>query len=164
MFSNGDVLNGGGPRSGGSVHCVLSLGSNKPWGGLDREGLIAAAAEALRETLGAFRLSPVYETAPLGVTDQGSFLNAAACGLFPLEAAGGGRADTPPDRLVSAAGELLRLVQGIEARYGRDRAAERRWGERSLDIDILLLGNAVIREPDLTVPHPRLAERAFALR
>ena len=52
----------------------------------------------------------------------------------------------------------------IEAMYGRDRASERRLGERSLDIDILLFGEEIINEPDIVVPHPRLAERAFALR
>jgi 2-amino-4-hydroxy-6-hydroxymethyldihydropteridine diphosphokinase len=94
------------------------------------------------------RVSPLYRTAPLHVTDQGAFLNAAAAGFFD----GGG------------ARELLRAVQAVEARYGRDRRAERRWGERSLDIDILLFGGAAVAEEGLIIPHPRLKERAFALR
>jgi len=66
--------------------------------------------------------------------------------------------------------ELLAAAQDIEAKYGRDRTKEIRWGPRTLDIDILLFGNEVIDEPErpgrqaLIIPHPRLAERAFALR
>jgi 2-amino-4-hydroxy-6-hydroxymethyldihydropteridine diphosphokinase len=52
----------------------------------------------------------------------------------------------------------------IESAHGRNRALERRRGERSLDIDILLFGEECINEPDLVIPHPRLRERAFALR
>jgi 2-amino-4-hydroxy-6-hydroxymethyldihydropteridine diphosphokinase len=59
---------------------------------------------------------------------------------------------------------LLELVHRIEAQFGRDRSAERRWGERSMDIDILLFGEDVVAEPDLVIPHPLLKERAFALR
>ena len=51
----------------------------------------------------------------------------------------------------------------IEARHGRDRSAEARWGPRTLDLDVLLYGDDVLDEPGLTVPHPRLAERAFVL-
>jgi 2-amino-4-hydroxy-6-hydroxymethyldihydropteridine diphosphokinase len=63
----------------------------------------------------------------------------------------------------AAARSLLREVQAVEALFGRDRARERRWGERTLDIDILLFGGECIAEPDLVIPHPRLKERAFAL-
>ena len=62
-----------------------------------------------------------------------------------------------------AARSLLLAVQAVEARFGRDRASERRWGERTLDIDILLFGGECIAEPGLVIPHPRLKERAFAL-
>jgi 2-amino-4-hydroxy-6-hydroxymethyldihydropteridine diphosphokinase len=51
----------------------------------------------------------------------------------------------------------------IEARFGRDRSKERRWGERFLDIDILLFGDFTINETELVIPHPRLKERRFAL-
>jgi 2-amino-4-hydroxy-6-hydroxymethyldihydropteridine diphosphokinase len=101
-------------------------------------------------------VSPFYETAPLHVSGQPPFLNAAVLGFFSSQ-----REDAEN---TAAAGELLRTVQAIEAQYGRNRSVERRWGERSLDIDILLFGGAVIKEADLVIPHPRLKERAFALR
>jgi 2-amino-4-hydroxy-6-hydroxymethyldihydropteridine diphosphokinase len=60
--------------------------------------------------------------------------------------------------------ELLDEIHRIEAAYGRDRSRERRWGERTLDIDILLFGGLVVAEgPGLEIPHPRLHERRFAL-
>lgn len=59
--------------------------------------------------------------------------------------------------------ELLRETQLIEAAFGRDRSREQRWGPRTLDIDLLLVGNEVIDTPELMVPHPRIAERSFVL-
>jgi 2-amino-4-hydroxy-6-hydroxymethyldihydropteridine diphosphokinase len=96
------------------------------------------------------------------VTDQPPFINAAAAGYFSPPGSSAGKRPAGPE--AEAAIRLLRAVQGIEALYGRNRAGERRWGERSLDIDILLFGDAPIAAPDLSIPHPRLAERAFALR
>jgi len=129
------------------VLCVLGLGSNLPYKGLSCVELVNSAAADLQATLTEFRLSPLYKTAPLHVTDQEMFINAAVTGFT-----------------VHAARKLLGIVHETEARYGRDRAAERRWGERSLDIDILLFGDMVVTEDDLVIPHPRLKERAFALR
>ena len=80
------------------------------------------------------------------MTDQNRFINTAVMGYYP---------GTPR--------ELLSRMQGIEAKFGRDRSKERRWGERLLDIDILLFGDLIINEPDLIIPHPRLKERCFAL-
>jgi len=57
----------------------------------------------------------------------------------------------------------LKLISETEARFGRDRSREIRWGERSLDIDILLFGNLILSDPDLVIPHPRLEERRFAM-
>lgn len=91
-------------------------------------------------------VSGVYETAPLGVEDQPSFLNAVVRVRTTL----GPRA-------------LLADCHQTEAAFGRDREAERRWGPRPLDIDLLLYGDEVIDEPGLVVPHPRLTERAFVL-
>jgi 2-amino-4-hydroxy-6-hydroxymethyldihydropteridine diphosphokinase len=108
--------------------------------------LFSAIAE-LKNHLADLSPSPLYETAPLYVADQGPFLNVAVSGFWD----GGAR-------------KLLELIQKVEAQFGRDRSAERRWGERSLDIDILLFGGYVVEEPDLVIPHPRLKERAFALR
>jgi 2-amino-4-hydroxy-6-hydroxymethyldihydropteridine diphosphokinase len=60
--------------------------------------------------------------------------------------------------------DLLEHIHRIETQFGRDRQKERRWGERPLDIDILLFGSLVLSEPpDLEIPHPRLTERRFAL-
>ena len=58
---------------------------------------------------------------------------------------------------------LLFTLHKIEKRFGRDRAREQRWGPRTLDLDLLAYDDAVISQPDLTLPHPRLFERAFVL-
>jgi 2-amino-4-hydroxy-6-hydroxymethyldihydropteridine diphosphokinase len=126
---------------------VLGLGSNRPFNGLSPAELLNSAFAELRALLEDCRLSPVYATAPVGVTDQARFCNAAVTGRY------GGSPQ-----------ELLAAVQALEAVHGRDRRRERPWGERSLDIDILLFGNRLIREKGLSVPHPRLRDRAFALR
>jgi 2-amino-4-hydroxy-6-hydroxymethyldihydropteridine diphosphokinase len=127
--------------------CVLSLGSNRPFLGRTPLDLLGSAGAELGKFLSRCRISSVYKTAPLHVDDQDDFLNACVSGYF----------GESPER-------LLALIQAVEAAHGRNRAAERRWGERSLDIDILLFGSRIIKTPDLTVPHPRLPERAFALR
>lgn len=58
---------------------------------------------------------------------------------------------------------LLFTLHKIEKRFGRDRAKEQRWGPRTLDLDLLAYDDAIINQPDLTLPHPRLFERAFVL-
>ena len=129
------------------VLCVLGLGSNTPCKDISCTGIINAAAAELKKTLANVKLSPLYKTEPLHVTDQSPFINAALSGFFP-----------------ESADKLLELIQKVEAKYGRDRSKERRWGERTLDIDILLFGDLVMSEDALTIPHPRLKERAFALQ
>jgi 2-amino-4-hydroxy-6-hydroxymethyldihydropteridine diphosphokinase len=119
----------------------IGLGSNLG----EREENLLAALERLSE-LGPLRASSFRETDPVGVTDQPRFLNAAA----ELET------DLSPRDL------LVKLLE-IERELGRDRAAETRWGPRTIDLDLLLYGDEVLDEPGLTVPHPRLAERRFAL-
>jgi 2-amino-4-hydroxy-6-hydroxymethyldihydropteridine diphosphokinase len=57
----------------------------------------------------------------------------------------------------------LFTLHKIEARFGRDRANERRWGPRTLDLDLLAYDDVSIEKPELTLPHPRLFERAFVL-
>lgn len=57
----------------------------------------------------------------------------------------------------------MRLCHEVESRFGRDRDTEERWGPRTLDLDLLAIEGTTVDEPDLVVPHPRLAERAFAL-
>jgi 2-amino-4-hydroxy-6-hydroxymethyldihydropteridine diphosphokinase len=89
--------------------------------------------------------SALYRTAPVGPRDQPDFVNAAA------------RLET---RL--AAGELLAALQAVERAHGRVRDGTR-WGPRTLDLDILLFGDAVIHRPGLRIPHPELSRRAFVL-
>uniref|UniRef100_I2Q119 2-amino-4-hydroxy-6-hydroxymethyldihydropteridine pyrophosphokinase n=1 Tax=Desulfovibrio sp. U5L TaxID=596152 RepID=I2Q119_9BACT len=92
--------------------------------------------------------SPIYETEPWGDPDQPQFLNqVVALGLDPRE--------WPARRLLAA-------LQAIETALGRVRS-ERRFGPRTLDLDILAYGGERLDEPDLIVPHPRLRERAFVL-
>jgi 2-amino-4-hydroxy-6-hydroxymethyldihydropteridine diphosphokinase len=88
--------------------------------------------------------SSLYRTAPVGKADQPDFINAVA--VLDTELA-------PSD--------LLRHLLALEARHGRVRAE--RNGPRTLDLDLLLLGDQVIHGPGLEVPHPRMHERAFVL-
>ena len=87
-----------------------------------------------------------YRTPPWGVTDQPPFINRA----IAVETELSPRA-------------LLDRAHAVERALGRDRARERRWGPRALDIDLLAHGDVAMNEPDLTLPHPRLFERAFVL-
>jgi 2-amino-4-hydroxy-6-hydroxymethyldihydropteridine diphosphokinase len=87
-----------------------------------------------------------YRTPPWGVEDQPPFVNcaiAAATELAPLA--------------------LLHRAQNVEQQFGRDRAGERRWGPRMLDIDVIAYDDLTLDTPDLVLPHPRLFERAFVL-
>ena len=107
--------------------------------------------EMLETVLIGMCRASLYETAPMYVKDQNNFINSAVLGLFEGECN------------VQNALKLLSLTQEIEQNFGRDRSRERRWGERFLDIDILLFGDLIINEDVLTIPHIRLKERAFAL-
>jgi 2-amino-4-hydroxy-6-hydroxymethyldihydropteridine diphosphokinase len=91
------------------------------------------------------RYSSLYRSPPMGPQDQPDYINAVA----ELETG------------LSAA-ELLSLLQAIENQQGRVRGAAR-WGPRTLDLDILIYGQAQIKAPELTVPHPGIAERPFVL-
>jgi 2-amino-4-hydroxy-6-hydroxymethyldihydropteridine diphosphokinase len=124
-----------------ATRAFVGLGSNLG----DRELNLRRALECLEE-LGPVRASSIRETDPVGVTDQPKFLNAAA------ELA----TELPP-------AELLERLLEIERELGRDRATERRWGPRVIDLDLLLFGEEAIDEPGLTVPHPRLGDRRFVL-
>jgi 2-amino-4-hydroxy-6-hydroxymethyldihydropteridine diphosphokinase len=87
-----------------------------------------------------------YKTPPWGETDQPSFINACIVietSLAPLA--------------------LLATLQGIEQAFGRDRAKEGRWGPRPLDLDLIAYDDVTMEQPELTLPHPRLFERAFVL-
>lgn len=89
-------------------------------------------------------ISSVYETGPVGQIDQPSFLNC----VMEIETG------LPPK-------ELLKVIDNIESGLKRERLV--RWGPRTIDIDILLYGDRIVREPDLTIPHPYLCERAFVV-
>lgn len=119
----------------------IGLGSNLG----DRRGHLRAALRGLAE-LGRVRaVSALYETEPVGLRAQPEFLNAVA--LLETEL---------------AARALLEGLLDIEARCGRVRTEEKN-GPRTLDLDLLLYGEAVIDETGLEVPHPRLHERRFVL-
>jgi len=90
-------------------------------------------------------VSPVYETQPMYVYDQPSFLNMAVRGDTDL---------TPY--------QLLAFTKGIERKLGRKPST--RFGPRLIDIDILLYGSETMQSPDLFIPHPGMQERAFVLR
>lgn len=120
----------------------FSLGSNLG----DREEAIRAAFRGLAGFCGELRLSSIYETEPVDVVEQPRFLNAVAAGITRLE----------PH-------ELLAAAHAVERSLGRDRSRERRRGPRTIDIDLLLCEGRLSDDPELTLPHPRLAERAFVL-
>jgi len=120
----------------------IGLGSNLG----EREAMIRQALEALSAMPDTelLRASSLYDSEPVGEADQPNFLNAVA------------QVDTD----LSARQVLWNLLL-IEKRLGRERT--RRWGPRSIDLDLLLYGDEVIEEDDLRVPHPEMHRRAFVL-
>jgi 2-amino-4-hydroxy-6-hydroxymethyldihydropteridine diphosphokinase len=118
------------------------LGSNLG----DREETLLQAWREVGRRCTFSRLSRIYETLPRYVEDQPRYLNAV----------GEAWCDLSPPR-------MLFELQRIEARYGRDRSREVRWGPRILDLDILLCAERILQLPDLQVPHPRMQERLFVL-
>ncbi len=119
---------------------AIALGSNLG----DREHYLREAVEALRGFIPNLRVSSFHDTAPVGVGEQPTYLNGAAVGETSLE----------PHAL------LTRLLD-IERQFGRERPHP--GAARTLDLDLILYGDAVLTEPDLTVPHPRFRERTFVL-
>ena len=118
----------------------IGLGANLG----NREANLRAALRGLWRMGRVEAVSSLYETAPVG-PEQPAFLNAACrfeTGLEPRP--------------------LLRFLQGLEHELGRRPGGER-WGPRPIDLDVLLYEDRVIEEDDLTLPHPRLAERPFVL-
>jgi 2-amino-4-hydroxy-6-hydroxymethyldihydropteridine diphosphokinase len=112
----------------------------------DRYGQIKkslALVHALPETR-ITRISSLYETTPVGYTDQGNFLN-GACELETL---------LPPV-------DLLKSLLAIEDSLGRVRTV--RWGPRTIDLDILFYHHLILHQHNLTIPHPAIAERGFVL-
>ena len=124
--------------------CLIALGSNLG----DRAATLDAAIDALAAAPGVELVRPqrVAIDAPGGRRDgeRPEFLNGAAL------------VETSRDAV-----DLLALLQQIESQLGRER--HERWGDRTLDLDLLLFGDAVVDTPTLTVPHPRMSFRRFVL-
>lgn len=121
---------------------VLALGSNLG----DRLATLQGGVEALLGPPGLdlVALSPVYETVPVGGPPQPEYLNAVLIAQTMLEPA-----------------DLLRRGLAAEAAFGRVR--QEVWGPRTLDVDVIVYGDVVSDDPELTLPHPRAQERAFVL-
>jgi 2-amino-4-hydroxy-6-hydroxymethyldihydropteridine diphosphokinase len=124
----------------------IGMGANLSGAAGSLEGTLAAAVERLGSLGHVTARSSLYSTAPVGFADQPRFVNAAIALETKL---------TPR--------ELLDALLRIEREFGRDRSAAILNGPRTLDLDILLIDGIAVSEPGLEIPHPRLAERAFAL-
>ena len=125
------------------TRAYIGLGANLG----DREAMLRAALEQLAAEPGVevVAVSAFRDTAPVGIVDQPRFLNAVAAVETEL-----------------AARELLDRLLGVERRLGRTREGPR-FGPRTIDLDLLLYGDAELAEPGLDVPHPRMHERLFVL-
>lgn len=122
-----------------ATRVAIALGSNLG----DRRAHLAFAIARLRQHLSDVKVSTIYETAPVGVSEpQPDYLNAVLSGTTTLD----------PHA-------LLELLLSLERERGRERASFR--ASRTLDLDLIFYGDAVISSPDLTVPHPRYRERPF---
>lgn len=120
---------------------ILSLGSNK-----GNRLLLLTKALAELEKCGwkIIKKSRVWETAPWGMRDQPRFLN--MCVMTETEL---------------CLEDMIRLIKDIERRLGRKES--KKWGPREIDIDIITVENTVLRSEQLSVPHPRMQDRAFVL-
>ncbi len=129
----------------GVSYAMIALGSNVG----EREAHLDQAVAALRARVEVQRVSSYYETAPMYVTDQPAFINAAVLASTDLSPLG-----------------LLRLLKEIEASIGRQ--ARERYGPREVDLDLISYGALQYRYIEkgvtrLTVPHPKIGERRFVL-
>ncbi len=133
-------MSGGGPAT--SRRTVLALGSNLG----DRLATLQGGVDALLGApgLALVALSPVYETVPVGGPPQPEYLNAVLIAETSLSPA-----------------DLLRRAQAAESAFGRVR--QEVWGPRTLDVDVIVYGDVMSGDPELTLPHPRAQERAFVL-
>ncbi|HZP30399.1 MAG TPA: 2-amino-4-hydroxy-6-hydroxymethyldihydropteridine diphosphokinase [Acidimicrobiia bacterium] len=125
-----------------SRRAYLAIGSNLG----DRLAYLQLAVDGLASAPGVtvVAASPVYETEPVGGPEQPQYLNAVVAVDTTLDARG-----------------LLHLAQRLESDAARVR--QERWGPRTLDVDVLLVGEETIEAPDLVVPHPRMFERGFVM-
>ena len=124
------------------MKCAIALGSN-----------LGKSLTTLENSLNVLNSNPGikllavsswYQTKPVGGSPQPDYLN--GCAILNVQ-------QTPE--------ELLVLLQATELQFGRVR--QERWGARTLDLDLLLYDNLIINTPNLTIPHPRMTERAFVL-
>jgi 2-amino-4-hydroxy-6-hydroxymethyldihydropteridine diphosphokinase len=124
------------------MRVVLSLGSNLG----RRIDYLQGALDALFDAPGLtfVAVSPVYETDPVGGPEQDAYLNAVVIAESALS-----------PRV------LLDRAHSIEKAFGRERLE--RWGPRTLDVDLIMVGGVMSDDPELTLPHPRAHERAFVL-
>ena len=131
-------------RSGRPATAFLSLGSNLgPGVALIGEAVDRLAASGLVRVSGR---APLYRTTPVGPVPQPDFTNSVISV---------GTALSPE--------QLMALCHGVERDMGRNRSQELRWGPRRIDIDLIAYGDETRDGPDLILPHPRFAERAFVL-
>jgi 2-amino-4-hydroxy-6-hydroxymethyldihydropteridine diphosphokinase len=126
------------------AEALIALGGNI--GDVRRTLDRAVAAFCDGEDVRLLARSSDYRTPPWGIEDQPPFVNLC----IAVET-----------RLAPRA--LLARAQTVEHALGRERAKERRWGPRPVDIDLIAYDDLAVQEPDLTLPHPRLFERAFVL-
>jgi 2-amino-4-hydroxy-6-hydroxymethyldihydropteridine diphosphokinase len=126
------------------AEALIALGGNVGDVRSTFERAIALLCEGAEVRLAA--RSSDYRTPPWGVTEQPAFVNAAIAVTTSL---------TPH--------QLLARALASERALGRNRAQERHWGPRAIDIDILAYDDVELHDPDLILPHPRLFERAFVL-
>ena len=119
----------------------IALGSNL---GERKQNILTALNYMEQSGLKILAVSSLLETEPYGVTDQPSFINAAVKIETEL-----------------AAHDLLRLLLVIELKMGRVR--KRHWGERNIDLDLILYDDKIMKDKDLIVPHPDMQNRLFVL-
>ncbi|RCW41382.1 2-amino-4-hydroxy-6-hydroxymethyldihydropteridine diphosphokinase [Paenibacillus prosopidis] len=130
------------PHDGARVEAYIALGSNMG----EREQLLQEAIDLIdaHEHIEVARVSGIYETDPVGYTDQPAFLNMALAVRTELQPL-----------------LLLRQLLSFEQQLGRIRQI--RWGPRTIDLDLLLYHNVRMDQEELTLPHPRMMERSFVL-
>lgn len=126
---------------------LIGLGSNLSLKDFDSIHLLASACILLQKFLKNVSPSSVYKTAPMYLENQNDFYNLVVGATF----------DKNPETLL----EKLHIVENI---LGRNRALERRNGERTLDLDIELFGKETLNSSTLIIPHERMLERAFVLK
>ena len=123
------------------MEIAFSIGANLG----NRQVALAHAINRLTQSIPNLHCSSVYETEPVGYTDQPSFLNCACVGAT--------------DHSVDVIYDLINAIHGELSRKQRPR-----WHEREIDVDLLIYGSYIIETETIVVPHPRMHQRAFVLK